>query len=350
MSNSSAHEHDATPEQLVQRAALFADLGRYDDAVVELGEALAGRPGFVPALTLLARVQLAAERPAEALTAAEDAIGASGEPPAELVGVRAMALVDLRRFDEAAAVAAGLLSRAPDDLSCMILGAAILAESRNGQAALDAAWRAVQQDPDAADAHLVLGLVAARLGQFTLAEQAYREAIERDPRLARAHEDIGVIRLEQRRYVVALADLADSAAVGGLASSRGAAPAGWAGGRPLDALRRLIYLAVGFDVIAPTLVGYMVVRSGDTARMLGAVLGGLGLVILFGAGARLSRASGREVAAALGADRLLRAAVVGAALGPVALLAYAATGTPWALAAGLAGGFLALAAVAAPRR
>ncbi|WP_146765219.1 tetratricopeptide repeat protein, partial [Micromonospora saelicesensis] len=66
---------DPAPDQsaadgYVQRAQLLAELGRYDEAAGELAYGLALQPDDVDALTMLARVHLAAGRPAEALTAA----------------------------------------------------------------------------------------------------------------------------------------------------------------------------------------------------------------------------------------------------------------------------------------
>ncbi|TBL26936.1 tetratricopeptide repeat protein, partial [Verrucosispora sp. SN26_14.1] len=52
----------------LERATLLGELGRYDEAAAELGFALALDPAAVEVSTMLARVHLAAGRPAEALT------------------------------------------------------------------------------------------------------------------------------------------------------------------------------------------------------------------------------------------------------------------------------------------
>ncbi len=75
---------DPAPDQsaadgYVQRAQLLAELGRYDEAAGELAYGLALQPDDVDALTMLARVHLAAGRPAEALTAADTAVAAAPE-------------------------------------------------------------------------------------------------------------------------------------------------------------------------------------------------------------------------------------------------------------------------------
>lgn len=168
---------DATPEQssadgYVQRAKLLAELGRYDEAAAEVSYAVALEPANAGALTLLSRLHLAAGRPAEALTAADAAIAAAPGIVAPLLA-RGMALADLERYAEAARTADEILAVGPDDAYAQRNAAAILAGSRNGQTALNAAWRGVQLAPEEPEAHLVLGLVAANMQMFDLAEQAY---------------------------------------------------------------------------------------------------------------------------------------------------------------------------------
>ena len=81
---------DAAPDQsaadgYLQRAHLLAELGRYDEGIGELTALIATEPAHVPALTMLARMHLAADRPSEALAAAEAAVTAAGGPPADAV-------------------------------------------------------------------------------------------------------------------------------------------------------------------------------------------------------------------------------------------------------------------------
>jgi len=64
-------EPETTPEEFRQRALLFADLGRYDDAADEVAAGLAAAPTDAALLATLARVHLAADQPAEALVAAD---------------------------------------------------------------------------------------------------------------------------------------------------------------------------------------------------------------------------------------------------------------------------------------
>ncbi|NLU77327.1 tetratricopeptide repeat protein [Micromonospora sp. HNM0581] len=196
-------------EGYLERATLLAELGRYDEAVAELGYALALDPAAAAVSTLLARVHLAAGRPDEALTAAEAAVAAAAGQVPPLV-VRGLALSDLERYAEAARTADEILALGPEDAYAQRSAAAILAGSRNGQPALNAAWHAVELAPEEPQGHLVLGLVAANMRMYDLAERAYREALRLDPRLTEI-DDVGVLRLEQRRWSSALERLAEAA-------------------------------------------------------------------------------------------------------------------------------------------
>ncbi|NGM14721.1 tetratricopeptide repeat protein [Verrucosispora sp. CWR15] len=194
----------------LERATLLAELGRYDEAAAELGFALALDPAAAEVSTMLARVHLAAGRPTEALAAAEAAVAAAPGQVSPLVA-RGLALGDLERYAEAARAADEILALGPQDAYAQRSAAAILAGSRNGQPALNAAWRAVELAPEEPQGHLVLGLVAANMRMYDLAERAYREALRLDPRLAETADDVGVLRLEQRRWSAALERLAEAA-------------------------------------------------------------------------------------------------------------------------------------------
>lgn len=411
----------------LQRAELLAELGRYDEAVAELGFAVSLAPGDSRAPAMLARVHLAADRPAQALTAAESALAGatgagsrSGEPAAggdpagrgeggadasievgsgggQLTAlrtqvIRGFALADLRRFGEAAQVAAEILTAAPADPYAQRSGAAILAESRNGQPALNAAWRGVELDPAQAQAHLVLSLVSARLGLFDLAERAYRAALELDPQLPEAARDVGVIRLERRRYAAALEAVTEStistperpspdAATGGHpdaarypaqpsradgdpsqeddpprsdpswpidpARSEPSGPVGppggsahrpgpWAATTVADGLRRLVLYGAGYAVVAAVLVACLAAGNPAQSRVaavLAAIGGGAVLWVL---AARTPKLVGTILPALLRQDRALALAGYAALAGPVLILVYALVGTPWPLVLAIA--------------
>jgi tetratricopeptide (TPR) repeat protein len=250
------------------------------------------------------------------------------------LGARAMALVDLRRYGEAAAMAHEIIRRGPEDAGAQSLGAAILAESRNGQPALDAAWRGVQLAPEQAQAHLVLGLVAARMELFQLAERAYREALELDPELAEAQHDIGVIRLEQRRYAEALEQLAEAAAMRP-GDPRAARSVG-------HGLRRVVHLGCGYAFIAPILVAVLAWTSGPVSRVYAVLMAAAGLIALAVFARRLPGEVTTLLRSLMRSDKTLAVAVYAVAAAPCLILLYAAVGSPWPLAAAIAAGVVAL--------
>ncbi|MER7168835.1 tetratricopeptide repeat protein [Micromonospora sp. NPDC000207] len=324
--------NDASPDRssadgYLQRAQLLAELGRYDEAAAELGYAVSLDPADPLALTMLAQVHLAADRPGEARTAAESAVAAAPQFVPPLV-VRALALVDLREYAEAARTADEILRMGPDDAYAQRSAAAILAGARNGQPALNAAWRGVELAPEDPQAHLVLGLVAARMELFDLAERAYREALRLDPQLAEARHDIGVLRLEQRRYAEALEDLAEAAAMSpGRVDSRRTISTG---------VRRLVLYGAGWSLVATVLVACVAAGNGALSRLfaVAAALGGGLLVWRFAAG--LPGLTDTVLPGLLRSDRLLAMAVFAVAAGPVLILLYAVFGTPWPLVLAIA--------------
>ncbi|MBO4208827.1 tetratricopeptide repeat protein [Micromonospora echinofusca] len=321
MSSDATSDQSATDGYL-QRAQLLAELGRYDEAAAELGYAIALDPANATALTMLARVHLAADRPDAALESADAAVVAAPSRIDPLVA-RGLALTDLRQFKEAARVADEILALGPDDAYAQRSGAAILAGARNGQAALNAAWRGVELAPEEPQAHLVLGLVAARLELFDLAERAYREALRLDPELAEARHDMGVIRLDQRRYAEALEHLAEAAAI---------APGRVDAGRTISAgLRQLVVYGAGYSLLATVLVAFLAAGNGIISRLaagLTALVGGL-LVWRWAAG--IPNLTGTILPGLLRSDRTLALAVYAVAAAPALLLLYALVGTPWPL-------------------
>jgi tetratricopeptide (TPR) repeat protein len=311
----------------VRRAELLADLGRYDEAAAELDCAVALAPGNAYALTVLARVHLAAARPDAALAAAE-AAGASDPDLVPALVLRGLALNDLRRFGEAAATADRLLTLDPENAYAQRSAAAILAESRNGQQALNAAWRGVELEPAAAQAHLVLGLVAARLELFDLAERAYQEALRLDPELAEASHDTGVVRLEQRRYATALERLAEAAEI---------MPAGHPAGNRArrgvaEGVRRLVLYGAGYSMVTVVLVAFSAAGNAAISRIWAGVAALVGGVLVWRLAARIPGLRRTVLPELLRTDRALASAVYAVAAAPCLILLYALVGTPWPLA------------------
>lgn len=333
MSSDATSGQHADFDGYLHRAELLADLGRYGDAVDELRFALALAPADGRALVLLARVQLAAQRPDEALTAADTAVSATPDLVPALVA-RGMALLDLSRFDEAAQAADRLLDVGRDDPYALRSAAAILSEARNGQQALNVAWRGVELAPEESDAHLVLSLVAARLHVYDLAERGYREALRLDPDLADARHDVGVIRLEQRRYATELEYLAEAAAI---ESGRTLTDTG----NVLGSLGRMVRYGAGYGLVTALLVA--IVASGDPgmSRVWAALLAITGFLVLWVFAARVPGSVRAILPGLLRTDRALALSVYAVAAAPCLLLLYTLVGTPWPLVLAIAAGTVA---------
>ncbi len=326
MPSDDAVPSDAVPtdDGFLRRAELLAELGQYDEAVAELGQAITLDRENAAALSLLASVQLAANRPAEALDAVDRALAVEPGSLALLVR-RALALIDLRRFGEAARLADAMLSAAPDSPYAQRSGAAILGEARNGQAALNAAWRAVALAPEEPEGHLVLGVVAARLQQYDLAERAYREALRLDEDIADAGQTVGIATLERRRYAGTLEQLAEVATF---------LPAPRSGPDPdrrvaSDAVRQLIIYGGAYTIVATVIVACLGASNGLAGRALGAIVAVVGGLLIWSYARRLPTGRLRELMAT---DRPLGLAVYATIAGPALILIYALVGTPWPLA------------------
>ena len=357
-------ESETTPEEYRQRALLFADLGRYDDAAAEIAAGLTAAPADAGLLVTLARVHIVAEQPVEALVAADRAVAAAPGEITALV-VRAMALTDNRRFADAAAVATEILTRWPQDAYAQRTGAALLSESRNGQEALNAAWNGVRIAPAEAEAHLVLAVVAARVRLFDLAQRAYAEALDLDEAVGDAQRDVGIVRLERRRWAAALEALADEAALGTVAAepdmpraypapdrpdpapdaydptvaargevwsapppvSRPSGPVLDPSGDSAGAVRQAVLYGANGVLIAAVLTALMANASGGASRVWAGLIG---MIILAAVPIWLGRRLTEQLGAALGRlrrrDRRLAVAAYLTFAAPVLILVYAVIG------------------------
>ncbi|WP_199510257.1 hypothetical protein [Nucisporomicrobium flavum] len=337
----SQSDPETTPEEYRQRALLMADLGRYDEAAADIAAGLATAPSDAGLLTTLARLHVAAGQPVDALAAADRAVAVAPRMIEPLV-VRAMALTDERRYGEAAQVAGEILTRWPEEAFAQRTGAALLSESRNGQAALNAAWNGVRLAPRDAEAHLVLAVVAARLRLFDLAQRGYSEALDLDPAIGDAQRDVGLVRLERRRWAQALEALADEATLQAAEPDQQAAAAA---AEPVDvtppagpvldrsavtvaALRQAVLFGANGVMIAAVLSAVMTLSSAGIARTWA---GMIGVVLLLGLVGWLTRQLRPEPLgtvlrrARTTAPRLVLA-VYAATLAPVLLVLYAVIG------------------------
>jgi Flp pilus assembly protein TadD len=377
-------EPDTTPEEHRQRALLLADLGRYDEAAEEIASGLSRSPQETGLLATLARIHLAADQPAEALAAADQA-AAVDPPPLDALVVRSMALTDSRRYADAARVAAEILHKWPDDAYAQRTGAALLSESRNGQEALNAAWNGVRVAPAEAEAHLVLAVVAARLRLFDLAQRAYGEALELDPAIGEAGAGVGIVRFERRRWARALEDLAEEASLGTPPGGAGpvsepeerdvadpyqkkeeeppvsvsepleiARPAGSVldpSARSAEAVRETVQYGAGGVLVAAALTAAMTLINTGISRMWSGLIGALvfGAVLLWFR-SRLTEPAGTVLARLRAKDRNLAVAAYLTFVAPLFLVLYAGIGGLIPLVIGMIVATVAEFLVAAARR
>jgi Flp pilus assembly protein TadD len=204
---SDATSDRAAPDRTPSQAALsLIDAGRADDAVVLLHR-------FVTALALLSLAHLRAHRWADALTAADQAIGLVPSHP-QAWQRRAIALIELDRTSDAEAASAEYLRLAPDDWHAHYTMARVLRTQRGKrQTALWHARRAVELAPNDADAHNLLGVVYRTLEDRVSAGHAYRAALAIDPTHALARSNLALLTLGQAGHEQIMAGLREAAAI-----------------------------------------------------------------------------------------------------------------------------------------
>jgi Flp pilus assembly protein TadD len=209
MSDVTAGPVDSTPSQAALR---LINAGRADDAVGMLGRFLAEQPTDVTALGLLSLAHLRAGRWADALVAADQAIGLEpGYLPAWQR--RCISLIELDRMAEAEVSAAEYLRLAPDEWHAHYTTARVLRGVRGRrQEALRHAKRAVELAPDDANAHNLLGVVHRALEDKPAAERAYRTALSIDPTHALARSNLALLTLGKVGTDEVMAGLREAAA------------------------------------------------------------------------------------------------------------------------------------------
>jgi tetratricopeptide (TPR) repeat protein len=126
---------------------------------------------------------------------------------AEAHALRAVALDQLERHDEALAAYAEALTLKPDYAE-VYHNLALLRVRRQGYPdALEAARKAVQLDPRDIDSFNNLGVAATKLGLLGEAEEALRRALELDPASIGAHYNLALVHAELGRVAKAIEDL-----------------------------------------------------------------------------------------------------------------------------------------------
>src|SRR6185437_4583534 len=208
------------------------------EAIERLRALLAADPHDVETLGRLGDAQLADHDPDGALVTATRAIELDPER-AQPHRQASIACSRRGRHREAVAYAEEATRLAPDDeRGFVVLARALLRAKRDLERARHAAIRAIVTAPEAAEPHLVFGMVSAAEGEHAAAEAAFRRVLQLAPETAAARNQLA--RLQLRRVVEAGA----GKPVGGGAvtiDTVNDAPRTGPARRPLDDVRRALH-------------------------------------------------------------------------------------------------------------
>jgi Flp pilus assembly protein TadD len=187
----------------VARAKALVDLRRYEEALEQLGLALARSPGDTEAQCLRTLCLLQLERMEEALGSAEDAVASA---PTSEWALRLLAVAHLNNFDAEAAADAAYRAVAAAPWLAAAYAVLMEAELERGHldAAEDAARRAMTVEPGASIGHVALGKVMLRRHQWREAEAQIRTALEIDPEDYEAVTLLGLVLRHRFRFLKAL--------------------------------------------------------------------------------------------------------------------------------------------------
>ena len=172
------------------RAQLLLAQSRPADAEREALLALSGQPENTAALAILALSRSALLRGAEALTAAETAVGLSPDDP-YLHYIRAITLHRMDRHDDARRAVNESLRLNPENEECFALLSAIELARGDWNAALTTAEQALALDPEHVEATNFRAMALVRLGRKGEATDAVDFALHRSPESALSHANQG---------------------------------------------------------------------------------------------------------------------------------------------------------------
>jgi Flp pilus assembly protein TadD len=195
-----------TEEYDPTRVGLLLAAGRYDDVIAAAARQLGSNPDDATAAQLIARAHLGAGRQPEALDAA---LRAMALDPMDVVTqeVRALALHNMRRDDQADPVARWVVAQRPESWSSWRLLALVSADPN---VALNAARRALELEPAEPQAHVALGHVLLRASRVDEAAAAFRRALALSPTDAAAQNGLGLVALRSGRAAEAATGFRDA--------------------------------------------------------------------------------------------------------------------------------------------
>lgn len=195
----------------VERASGLLRAGRLTEAELLLRDVLARLPRDTPAVTLLGRVLLAADRAGEAADLLERAVAATFRVAPELLLLRAQALLAAERFEAAIPAFHEAIAAAPHSGTAE-LGLAV-AFSQHGQheAAALSALGAIDKGTDNPGARFVLARALFDGGRFDEAEAQFRHVLRLCPTHVPAHTNLAELVWMRSGDVAAAAAELDAA-------------------------------------------------------------------------------------------------------------------------------------------
>jgi len=189
-----------TGERDLEQVEHLLAVGRPAEAETRLRGILAGDPTSATVLLLLNRTLLRQDRATEALPVARAACAAAPDLADAQIGL-STCLTRLDRLPEAIAAAERAVAIAPHSWVTHYHLAYVLLQGRRPrtQDAYEAGVRAVGMNPGSAEAHNIVGMALAELGDNVGARRAYQNALRIDPQLATAVNNLAALELSERR-------------------------------------------------------------------------------------------------------------------------------------------------------
>ena len=232
---------------LLARAEALAAMDRQRDAIPLLAQALALQPRDLRATCRMALCFIELKDPKQALQLIDTVLDSGDDWPFRL---RALALIRLKRPNEAVAAAGEALRIAPNlFLTHLMLSHALLAQ-RKFRDALAAAEAALRLAPNSRDSNHARASALLGLGRLKEAERAFRATIALAPDWYAAHNDLGIALLRQRKPIAAAQAFLQALRL---------SPAEGVALRNIDVVlapyRRMLFLAAGvllFFAVAPS--------------------------------------------------------------------------------------------------
>ncbi len=176
------------------------DLGRAAEAEARLRPILAEDPAWATPLLLLNRALLRQGRAEEALPVAYAACAAAPDWAESFIGL-STCLAHLERLPEAVAAAEQAVAVAPQQWVSHYQLAHVLMQGRRPRTrdAYEAAIRAVGLNPGSAEAHNLVGMALADLGDNAGARRAYENALRLNPQLMTALNNLATLELSEHK-------------------------------------------------------------------------------------------------------------------------------------------------------